>query len=284
MAQTVDLALLRQVTADSMRVYEAIKRGQTLTAESGQILTIAEGLLRQAGLAYLLEGVEFEPGQPVDHSTDSHTAPEGMVSTYVQIQQVYADLKDALYRLAKIQMNAEAWEDARTMLAALLEIEPEYRDAATLLRQGFLTESKSLFEQREWEKGRTILRQGLADREVKLEYLNSFLEEDVSIDGLRSLLREEPGVSKLPSFQRAMNRANEWQEAYSALWSLEFPHEPFIWPSDSEEEKQQKRAEYERLKAQWDPREREVDALYNIFYESLRDLQAELPLLFSDPK
>lgn len=175
MAEIVDLELLRQVTTDSMGVYEAVRRAKTLTAESEPVLAMAEDLLRQAGLAYLLEGLEIKPDQPDKGRTD----PEEMVSAYVRIQQLYPDLKDALRRLAEAQIDARAWGEARTALGALLKIEPGQRDAELLLTRSYLDEAESLFEQEKLAEGQAVLKARLVeypvDWEARLEYLKSFL-------------------------------------------------------------------------------------------------------------
>src|SRR5205823_3134044 len=104
--KSVDIDLLRQATADCIRVYEALSRAQTLTKESQRIVTMAEDLLRRVGLAYLLE----VPGIKANQSTNPSAAPKEMVSSYIRIQQSYADLKNAMYRLAKAYLEAKAWD------------------------------------------------------------------------------------------------------------------------------------------------------------------------------
>src|SRR5689334_14389475 len=188
MAQMVDIDLLRRVTADSINVYEALSRAQTLTAESQHVVAMAEDLLRQVGLAYLLNGVKIKADQP----TSSSTSPKEMVSAYVQIQQSYANLKDALYQLAKAHIEAKTWDEAHTVIEGLLKIDSEYRDAAILLRQSLLNQAKDLFEQGKWEEGRTILKQRPTDKELRLAYLSSFLDKDASMNGVRALQKEEP--------------------------------------------------------------------------------------------
>jgi hypothetical protein len=78
---------------------------------------MAEDLLRRAGLAYLLEVPTIKVAQP----TNSSAASKEIVSAYIRIQQSYADLKDALYRLAKSHIEAKAWDDARAVMEALIK-------------------------------------------------------------------------------------------------------------------------------------------------------------------
>ncbi len=53
MAQTFNLDVLRRMTADIRRIYQALVRAQAFVGESGQIRQTADELLYQAGLLYL---------------------------------------------------------------------------------------------------------------------------------------------------------------------------------------------------------------------------------------
>lgn len=235
MSKMITIDVLRQVADNSIGIYDAFKRAQTLTEESKGILTMAEDLLRQAGLAYLSEIPESKsapasnsssfaarrPGRFAKHeskstpASNSSSVREGFVSAYVAIQQSYADLKDALYRPAQAHIDAKAWDDVRAAMEALLKIDAEYRDVANMLRQSFLAQAKALFEQKKWEEGRAILKQRPTDKEMRLAYLISFLEEKPPVnnrvngvdrvDGLRALRIEEPRLSQLLSYQRFMS-------------------------------------------------------------------------------
>lgn len=206
-AKTIDIDFLRQVTTDSIHVYDALRRAQIFSEEGRCIVTMAGDLLRQAGLAYLL-------GSPVDavQTDNSSTMPEEMVSAYMRIHMFYADLKDALYQLAKAHMEAQAWDEARAIMEALLKVDPEYRDVASTLRRNFLDQAKILFKQKKWAEGRAILKQKPGDKEMRLVYLVSFLDENPSIPGVYALQEEEPQVSKLTAYQRVVNLDEKWSD------------------------------------------------------------------------
>jgi hypothetical protein len=163
------------------------------------VLAVAEDLLRKVGLAYLTEGLEINPAQ---HG-NAQTAPEEMVSEYIQIQQTYADLKDTLYRLGKGRLKKEEWTDGRVVLDALVKIEPTYRDAHSLLMQSYLRPADALFQEGKKDKAKGILKSGLEkypkDTEMRLRYLNSLIEEQ-SLESLRLLQLEEPSIGKFPSY------------------------------------------------------------------------------------
>ena len=96
MPRPVDLSLLRQVTTDALRVYEAAGYGQALSEEARQAQSAAEEMLRQAGLAFLPDDVTV-----TDHRPDAgRRSRQEMIAGYVDIQRAYALFLDALYRLA----------------------------------------------------------------------------------------------------------------------------------------------------------------------------------------
>jgi len=225
MPRVVDWELLRQVTTDTIRVYEAITRAQTMTAESERVLAMAEDLLRQAGLAYLLEGTVAEP----ESRNESRSAPEEMVSAYVRIQQAYADLKDTLYHLAKALLETKSWENARAVLNALNQIETNYQDIADLLKNSYMIAARDYFFAQEWRKQRDELEALLSidpnDRWTRKEFLTSFVYEAQS----KAL---DPGVGKehlpsatipllaLASCEPRVRQFTLYQQAIDALNSL----------------------------------------------------------------
>jgi tetratricopeptide (TPR) repeat protein len=206
--------LLQRITADSLRVYEAIRRAQKMNEESERILRLSEDLLRQAALAYLTENALSE-------AAPNPTAPvEAVADAWVQVQQAYADLKAALRSLAKAKQKAKRWQEAQTLLLALLRLEPEDADAAALLTEIYLRDAEAKFSKEKWDEGRAILQQAMRSHPVdkkrcRLEILRSF----VRAEDLDALASYEPKVKKLPAFQEAVEALREWQ-------SFELPDHP----------------------------------------------------------
>lgn len=237
-----DLDLLHKATADGLAVYDAIKRGQTLNAEGKQLLALAEDLLQKAGLAYLVEDISTD----LTHQT-ANSHPEGIVSAYVQIQQTYVDLKDALYRLAKTKIDKKLWEEAQNTFIALLKVDPDYRDASSMLKKSFLQQVDDLFSQGKGNEGRDILKNELSkypkDADLKLRYLHSFIDEE-SISALRLLQAEQPRVVKLPAFDLMINHLNT-RETISARLNQHYQNQPqqpsypssYLWNTTEYEQK-----------------------------------------------
>jgi formylglycine-generating enzyme required for sulfatase activity len=123
---SVDLDTLRQVMANGVGTYEAIRNGQTLNAQNEKTLALAEELLRRAGLGYLLNHAPLVPAQSAPGTL------EGMVAGYSRVQQGYADLQAAVYDLARAQIRASAWEGAERILDALASLDSRYRDVSDL--------------------------------------------------------------------------------------------------------------------------------------------------------
>lgn len=212
---------LQSLTADSLRIYEALRRAERLSEEGERLLREAEDLLRRAALAYLLE-----PLSPEYLPTPKALLIEAMADAWVQIEQAWADLKDALYRLAKSNVE-EKWDTARPILSALLEIEPGYRDCGALLTDTYLREARARFSQERWNEGRVLLTNATTISNVdkklcKLEILNSFideaqrnlfwLDENVLANSYFELMATcEPKVRDSPAFTRARD----------AYWRLE---------------------------------------------------------------
>jgi serine/threonine-protein kinase len=128
MPRVVDLQLLRQITADAMRVYEAVQQAQSLTADGQQALADADDVLRETARLFLPRDAEFtsSPASP------SASAREALIAQYVEVQKALAALKDVLYRFTQQQMDAKAWSDAQITVSALSKIEPDYRDLAMI--------------------------------------------------------------------------------------------------------------------------------------------------------
>jgi tetratricopeptide (TPR) repeat protein len=191
----VDWNLLQRITADSLRVYETIHRAQKMNEESERILRLSEDLLRQAALAYLTENA-------LPEAAPNPTAPvEAVAEAWVQVQRTYADLKAALRSLAKAWQEAGQWEKSRTLLLALLQLEPEDADAAALLTEIYLRDAKAKFSKSKWDEGRAILQQAMRSHPVdkkrcRLEILQSFVRR-WDLEGLASY---EPKVKKTACF------------------------------------------------------------------------------------
>jgi tetratricopeptide (TPR) repeat protein len=210
----VDWNLLQRITADSLRVYEAIRRAQKMSDETERILRLSEDLLRQAALAYLTENA-------LPEAAPNPTAPvEAVADAWVQVQQAYADLKAALRSLARAKQEAGQWEESRTLLLALLHLEPEDADAAALLTEIYLRDAEAKFSESKWDEGRAILERAMRSQPVdkkrcRLEILRSFVR-GWDLEGLASY---EPKVKKLPAFQEAV-------EALRRQRSFELPDYP----------------------------------------------------------
>ena len=210
----VDWNLLQRITADGLRVYEAICRTQKMSAETERILRLSEDLLRQAALAYLTENA-------LPEAAPNPTVPaEAIAEAWVQVQQAYADLKAALRSLARAKREAGQWEESRTLLLALLHLEPEDADAAALLTEIYLRNAEAKFSESKWDEGRAILEQAMRSQPVdkkrcRPEILRSFVRAG-DPNGLASY---EPRVEKSPAFQR-------WVKASRELQDFEFPDYP----------------------------------------------------------
>ena len=202
----VDWNLLQRITADGLRVYEAICRTQKMSAETERILRLSEDLLRQAALAYLTENA-------LPEAAPNPTVPaEAIADAWVQVQQAYADLKAALRSLAKAWQEAGQWEKSQTLLLALLQLEPEDADAAALLTEIYLRDAEAKFSEERWDEGRAILQQAMRSQPVdkkrcRLEILRSFVR-GWDLDALASY---EPKVKKLPAFQEAAEALRKWR-------------------------------------------------------------------------
>jgi hypothetical protein len=210
----VDWNLLQRITADGLRVYEAICRTQKMSAETERILRLSEDLLRQAALAYLTENA-------LPEAAPNPTVPaEAIADAWVQVQQAYADLKAALRSLAKAWQEAGQWEKSRTLLLALLQLEPEDADAAALLTEIYLRDAKAKFSESKWDEGRAILQQAMRSpvdkKRCRLEILRSFVR-GWDLEGLASY---EPKVKKLPAFQEAAEALRKWR-------NFELPDAPY---------------------------------------------------------
>jgi hypothetical protein len=201
----VDWNLLQRITADGLRVYEAICRTQKMSAETERILRLSEDLLRQAALAYLTENA-------LPEAAPNPTVPaEAIADAWVQVQQAYADLKAALHSLARAKQEAGQWEECRTLLLALLHLEPEDADAAALLTEIYLRDAKAKFSKSKWDEGRAILQWAMRSQPVdkkrcRLEILRSFVR-GWDLEGLASY---EPKVKKLPAFREAVKAFENW--------------------------------------------------------------------------
>lgn len=126
--RTIDLDLLRQVTTDALRVYEATRRSEQLLAEAQRAVQCADALLRGTSLAFLADDVTIVDSRG---QTD-RSAREAMIAAYIEIQKAYAEFKDALYQLMEAHLSRREWEEAYRVLRALEKVDPEYRDCALI--------------------------------------------------------------------------------------------------------------------------------------------------------
>lgn len=99
--RTIDLDLLRQVTTDALRVYEATRRSEQLLAEAQRAVDCADTLLRETSLAFLADDVTIVDSRG---QTD-RSAREAMIAGYIEIQKAYAEFKDALYQLMEAHLS-----------------------------------------------------------------------------------------------------------------------------------------------------------------------------------
>lgn len=186
MTRIVDLALLRQVTTDAMRVYEAVQQAEALTEEGKRVVAAAESMLRETALAFLPEeGVVI-----TDNQREHPIAREKMIANYVTIQRGYADLKDALYRLARVQMSARKWGEALITLHALSKVDPDYRDV------------KSLQHSSRVDYLRDLLPANADATDDRIQDLGICVERS-----LQELVREEPQVRNVVEYNLALSHA-----------------------------------------------------------------------------
>jgi len=129
--RTIDLDLLRQVTADALRVYEAVRRSEQLEGEAQEAIASADALLRETTQAFLGDEVTIVDSR----GQTGRSAREAMIAEYIEVQKAYAQLKDALYRLMEARLANQEWEEAYLALRALEKVDPDYRDC-TLLKPG----------------------------------------------------------------------------------------------------------------------------------------------------
>lgn len=128
MSKIVDLSLLRQVTTDAMRVYEAVDQGQVLTNEIRIVFENAQELLQWVTFAFLPEEIEIVDTE----QSPSQYAREALITEYIDIQKAYASLKDSLYQLMQVYISANKWIKAEQVRHSLEKIEPGYRDITSL--------------------------------------------------------------------------------------------------------------------------------------------------------
>jgi len=126
--KTIDLDLLRQVTADALRVYEAVRRSEQLEGEAQEAIASADALLRETTQAFLGDEVTIVDSR----GQTGRSAREAMIAEYIEVQKAYAQLKDALYRLMEARLANQEWEEAYLALRALEKVDPDYRDCALL--------------------------------------------------------------------------------------------------------------------------------------------------------
>jgi formylglycine-generating enzyme required for sulfatase activity len=126
MPRLVDLSLLRQMTQDAMRVYEAAGHTELATEEGRLALEAAEELLRRTMVAFLPDDALIVDQKPQILSRQQ------MIAGYIEIQTALAELQDALYRLAQARLAAGDWEGALNAVHALAKIDPDYRDVQSL--------------------------------------------------------------------------------------------------------------------------------------------------------
>lgn len=222
MGEKMDVNRLREISRAGREVYDALLRAQTLTEEGRQLKQQADALLQQAGLTYLLG----ENLAGLTRLNEPKVPPIYMAGAYMQVQQAYAGLMDALYRCAQSLLQSEKWLEARTLLETLERIEPGYRDAKEKLRQSYVDEAAQLFKKSKWEEGYQLLRAFLSDRKIRLAYVKTVCSEIVNMSfssfglsptyqgdsicaRLQMLLQDVPEVSSVSSFQKAFSIAQE---------------------------------------------------------------------------
>jgi formylglycine-generating enzyme required for sulfatase activity len=127
MSKLVQTDWLRQITANGVGTHEAIQNAHTLNAQDEKTLALGEELVRRAGLGHLLRNTALVQVQ------STPTSLEGMINAHNQLRQGYADLQATIYELARAQIRANAWQDAKRTLDALASLDPRYRDVNDLL-------------------------------------------------------------------------------------------------------------------------------------------------------
>jgi formylglycine-generating enzyme required for sulfatase activity len=158
MTRSDDLDVLRRLSTETLRFYEALARAQSFKTEWAQAQQIADELLFQAGLRHLTGGESVVP-------SDSDTPQAGDTSSelawaYVRIQQQSAALHEALYRLGQTLAEENRWDEAQAPLKALHQMDPEYADVADLYQQSLpLGNAQTLMAKKRWEQARLELRE-----------------------------------------------------------------------------------------------------------------------------
>jgi len=269
--------LLQRITADSLRVYETIHRAQKMSEESERILRLSEDLLRQAALAYLTE-------HALPEAAPNPTAPaEAIADAWVQVQQAYADLKTALRSLARAKQEAGQWEESRTLLLALLHLDPEDADVAALLTEIYLRDAEAKFSEEKWDEGRAILQQAMRSQPVdkkrcRLEILRSFVR-GWDLDALASY---EPKVKKLPAFQEAAEVLRKWRSFDLPDYPL--PPEKPIYPGSIITIGDWNDPAYIAAKARYDAEIRRFHDLSDYLGNALRALESTLGALVEEDR
>jgi formylglycine-generating enzyme required for sulfatase activity len=126
MPKVVEFEFLRQITANGVGTHEAIQNARTLNTQDEKTRALAEELLERAGLKNLLSN------SVTGQARNAPTALEGMINGHNRLRQAYADLQAKLYDLARAQIRASAWSDAKRTLDALSNLDPHYRDVIDL--------------------------------------------------------------------------------------------------------------------------------------------------------
>lgn len=120
----VDAALMRQVTADAMRIYEAIERMDDMSESEKALVAAAESLVSETTSVYL------GPDAPlVDESTEAESETRAKaIGQYVAIQRSYAVLRSAFYRLVFARLAAKQYAEAQQASRAMAKACPDFRD------------------------------------------------------------------------------------------------------------------------------------------------------------
>jgi hypothetical protein len=238
--KTIDLDLLRQVTADALRVYEAVRRSEQLENEAQRAIASADVLLRETTQAFLGDEVTIVDSRG---QTD-RSAREAMIAEYIEVQKAYAQLKDALYRLMEARLANQEWEEAYLALRALERVDADYRDCALLkpglelarrvasyLRTGQLAqaiEKAVAYLQTGGDDPRfNVLVGEVARRAVEHEAWDGMLEIVKALDAHKIDIRQWLGDHQIPFVE--IRTLDWWRK--SERWDIFFPHwltKPFL--------------------------------------------------------
>ncbi len=223
---STDLSTWQQITSEGLRLYEALRRAETLGAEGERLQQMAADLLRRAALTYLAAGLEplaLPEGQGPTEAAD-------LAAAWSEVLQAWADLKQALYRLAEAQVAAGAWEAAEALLEALARHYPDdprlkkwkQQVEAGLEREAHLRPARAALEAGRDDEARTVLKTWLkahqGDTEAFELLCESYYRQALAAIQSEQLEAASEALHALREINPAYRDIVEWLHRYP-FWS-----------------------------------------------------------------